>query len=84
MGGVVGVGGGVSSPQGGGQSKEDLHKSERLKALQDVQSFLNPLNKPPAKTLLKQHSSSGSEAAATAAAVEGNGGAKGKSKEDKR
>jgi len=66
--------GGTSSAQ---QSVKEQQEQERRKALQHVQNFLNPQNKPPAKTAL---------ASAKTAEVSGSGLAKSdprKPKEDK-
>lgn len=50
---------GGSDPSG--QVLKELQAQERRKALQQVQSFLNPQNKPPAKTLSAPTMSKGSK-----------------------
>jgi hypothetical protein len=44
-----------------GQVLKELQAQERRKALQQVQSFLNPQNKPPAKALSAPTASKGSK-----------------------
>jgi hypothetical protein len=47
--------------RGGSDPLKELQAQERRKALQQVQSFLNPQNKPPAKTLSAATTSKGSK-----------------------
>ena len=56
--GVGSAGAAISGPGGGTAAQQSLkelkeqQEQERRKALQHVQNFLNPQNKPPAKTAL--------------------------------
>jgi len=49
------------SSDSSGNSLKELQAQERRKALQQVQSFLNPQNKPPAKSLSATTSKDGNE-----------------------